>query len=92
MRRRDFLRLTGFAASAVVLPAWAKPELPLVIWFSYGDEKTVGSYHAAVQKGLRERGLVDGQTIRFESYFAQFSKERVQQLIPEIIAKTARRG
>lgn len=87
MERRDFLRLTGLVASSVALPAWAKPELPFVIWFSYGDEKTVGSYHAAVQKGLRERGLIDGQTIRFESFYANFSKERVQQLIPEIIAR-----
>lgn len=87
MHRRDFLRLTGWAAATTALPVRAQAKLPLVVWLSYADEKTVGSYHASVQKGLRERGLIDGQTIRFESYFAQFSKERVQQLIPEIIAK-----
>jgi putative ABC transport system substrate-binding protein len=87
MLRRDFLRFTGLTASIVALPTLAKPELPLVVWFSYADEKTVGSYFNSVQKGLRERGLIDGQTIRFEAYFAQFSKERVQQLIPEIVAK-----
>jgi len=87
MRRRDFLRLTGFAASSLALPAWSRPELPLVIWFSYADEKTVGSYLRSVQKGLRDRGLVDGQTIRFEAYFAHFSKDRVRQMIPEIIAR-----
>lgn len=87
MQRRDFLRLTGLAACTTVLPVFAKPELPLVIWFSYADDKTVGSYLNSVQKGLRDRGLIDGQNIRFESYFAQFSKERVQQLIPEIIAR-----
>jgi len=87
MRRRDFLRWTGLAASTVALPVWAKSELPLVVWFSYADEKTVKSYFRAVQKGLRVRGLIDGQTIRFEAYFAGFSKEKVQQLIPEIIAR-----
>jgi putative ABC transport system substrate-binding protein len=87
MRRRDFLLLTGLAASAAFLPVYAQSRLPLVVWLSYADEKTVGSYYAAVRKGLRERGLIDGQTIRFEAYFAQFSKERVQQMIPEIIAK-----
>jgi len=65
----------------------ANTEPPLVIWFSYADEKTVGSYLRSVQKGLRDRGLIDGQTIRFETYFAQFSKERVQLMIPEIIGK-----
>jgi putative ABC transport system substrate-binding protein len=87
MRRRDFLRLTGLAASVAALPVFAREKLPLVVWFSYADEKTVGSYFHALQKGLRERGLIDGQIIRFEAYYAQFSKERVQQLIPEIIAK-----
>lgn len=87
MRRRDFLRLAGSVASTMALPALAKPELPLVVWFSYADETTAGSYFNALQKGLRERGLIDGQTIRFEAYFAQFSKERVKQMIPEIIVK-----
>lgn len=87
MQRRDFLRLAGLAASAAVLPVHAKPELPLVVWFSFADEKTVESYFSAVQNGLRSRGLVDGQTIRLETYYARFSKERVQQMIPEIIAK-----
>jgi putative tryptophan/tyrosine transport system substrate-binding protein len=87
MRRRDFLRFTGLAVSAAALPVLAQPPLPLVVWLSYADEKTVGSYFNAVQNGLRSRGLVDGQTIRLETYYAQFSKERVQQLIPEIIAK-----
>ena len=87
MRRRDFLRLTGLAATAAVLPVRAQTPLPLVVWLSYADEKTVGSYFHALEKGLRESGLVDGQTIRLEAYFAQFSKERVQKMIPEIIAR-----
>ena len=87
MHRRDFLRFSGLAASTLALPAWAKTELPLVVWFSFADEKTVESYFNAVQNGLRSRGLVDGQTIRLETYYARFSKERVQQMIPEIIAK-----
>ena len=87
MRRRDFLRVTGLVASATAWPVLAKPGLPLVIWFSYADEKTVGSYYNSVQKGLRDRGLINGQTIRFEAYFAEFSKERVKQMITEIIAK-----
>ena len=87
MHRRDFLRWTGLAVTATVLPARAQTPLPLVIWFSYADEKTVGSYFNSLQKGLRDRGLINGQTIRFEAHFANFSKERVRQLIPEIIAK-----
>lgn len=87
MQRRDFLRLTGLAATAAALPVFAQPPLPLVIWLSYADEKTVESYLKAVQNGLRERGLVDGRTIRFEAYYANFSKERLPQIIPEIIAK-----
>lgn len=87
MKRRDFLFLTGMAATAAVLPAWAQPQLPLVIWFSYADEKTVEWYYKSFLNGLRERGLVDGQTIRLESYFANFSKDKMQQMITEIIAK-----
>lgn len=87
MHRRDFLRWSSFAASVAALPVLAKPKLPLVVWLSYADETTVGSYFNALQKGLRGRGLIDGQTIRFEAHFAQFSRERVKQLIPEIIAK-----
>jgi len=87
MRRRDFLRATGLAVSAVALPVRAKDPLPLVIWLSFADEKTTHWYHQAVVDGLRERGLVDGQTIRFESYYANFSKDRLQALVREVIAR-----
>jgi len=87
MRRRDFLLLTVLAATVAAVPVRAQAPLPLVVWFSYADEKTVDSYFKSVQKGLRERGLIDGQTIRFEAYFARFSKDRVKQIIPEILAR-----
>jgi len=87
MRRRDFLLLTVLATTVAVLPVRAQAPLPLVVWFSYADEKTVDSYYKSVQKGLRDRGLIDGQTIRFEAYYARFSKDRVKQMIPEILAR-----
>jgi putative ABC transport system substrate-binding protein len=87
MQRRDFLRLAGLAASSTVLPVRAQQQLPRVVWLSYADEKTVAWYFKSVVDGLRERGLVDGRTIRLETYYANFSKERLHQIIPEVIAR-----
>lgn len=87
IRRRNFLLLAGIVLSVVNLPVIAQSRLPLVVWLSYADEKTVGSYFNSVHNGLRQRGLIKDQTIRFESYYAQFSKERLKQIIPEIISK-----
>jgi putative ABC transport system substrate-binding protein len=87
MQRRDFLCLTGLAAVAASPPIFAQSQRPLVILLSYADEKTVEQYFRSVLNGLRERGLIDGKTIRLEIYYAGFSKERLQQLIPEIIAR-----
>jgi len=87
MRRRDFLRVTGLAASTVAWPARAKDPLPLVVWLSFADETAAGWYHKAFVEGLRDRGLVDGQTIRLESNFASFSRDQAQQMIREIVAK-----
>jgi len=87
MRRRDFLRATGLAASTIALPARAKDKLPLVVWLSFADANTAGWYHKSVVDGLRARGLVAGQTIRLESYFANFSRVQAQKMIADIIAK-----
>lgn len=87
MLLRNFLFLTGLASSVISLPTLAQPHMPLVVWLSYADEKTVESYFNSVKNGLRQRGLIDGQTIRQENYYARFSKERLQQMIPEIISK-----
>lgn len=87
MLRRHFLLLALSALSVLTSPAFAQPKLPLVVWLSYADEKTVASYFNAVQNGLRQRGLIDGKTIRQENYYAQFSKDRLKQLIPEIVSR-----
>lgn len=86
MQRRQFLFVTGAAASGAALSALAQKQLPLVVWLSMADEQTVAWYLQAVQRGLRKHGLVDGQTIRFEAHFAGFSRERLREIIAQIVA------
>ncbi len=85
MRRRDFFRFLGAITLSTTFPVVGKAELPLVVWFSFSDEATAKQYFKAVEDGLRKLGLIDGKTIRFRSYFAGFSKQRMNELVPQII-------
>jgi len=87
VRRRDFLGISAALTATAAWPTWAKSELPLVIWVSYADRKTVSWYVKSVEKGLYDRGLINGKNIRFETYYADFSKDRLKQITADIVAR-----
>ena len=88
--RRTFLTGTGAVLLAAPLAAKAQQagSHPRIGWLVFGTPFTETSpdLEAAVLRGLRERGYVDGKTITIEYRYAQGRRER----LPELAADLAR--
>ena len=50
-----------------------------------GDPEGVGR-HAALTAGLKERGWIDGETARLETYWAGGSMARIREVVPQLVA------
>jgi len=89
MRRRAFITLLGGTAAAWPLGALAQqPALPIVAVFSAGSPAGASpTYAAALRKGLREAGFVEGQNVVFDFRFADNNPD----VLPEIAADLVRR-
>ena len=48
---------------------------------SEGDPEGIGRY-AALVAGLKERGWIDGDTAKFETYWAGGSVARIREIVP----------
>jgi putative ABC transport system substrate-binding protein len=93
MRRRDFIAgLGGAAALSVHWPISASAQQPgrprriaILMGVKEGDPEGVGRY-AALAAGLKERGWIDGDTAKFESYWAGGSVMRIREIVPGLVA------
>src|ERR1700738_1807241 len=96
MRRRDFIAgLGGAAALAVHWPISASAHqsgrprrIAILMGVKEGDPEGVGRY-AALAAGLKERGWTDGDTAKFESYWAGGSVMRIREIVPGLVASAA---
>jgi len=89
MKRRTFLAGTGAVLLAAPLAAEAQQagRHPRIGWLVFGSPFTETSpdLEAAVLRGLRERGYVDGRTITIEYRYAQGRKERLPELAADLV-------
>ena len=88
MRRREFITLIGAAATTWPLAARAQQSaMPVIGVLSSASSGDYGPALAALHKGLRERGYVDGQNVKVEYVFANEQYDR----LPELAANLVRR-
>src|SRR6202048_3536546 len=93
MRRRDFIAGLGGAAalsvhwtiSAAAQQAGWPSRIAILMGVKEGDPEGVGRY-AALAAGLKERGWIDGDTAKFESYWAGGSVMRIAEIVPGLVA------
>jgi putative tryptophan/tyrosine transport system substrate-binding protein len=86
MKRREFLRLIGGAAS---WPFAARAQLsnkpPLIGYFAGGKQAVVSDLVNSFLKGLRELGHSDGRDVHIEYRFAEGRPERLNILAEEVV-------
>ena len=88
MDRRTFLAGTGAVLLAAPLSAWAQPvKKPWRIgYLSGGSSPVMAPYVAAFREGLRNRGLIEGETIVVEYRWADGNNEKLPALAGEVVA------
>src|ERR1700682_6548061 len=93
MRRREFIgSLGGAAVFSVWRPAVIKTQQPgrprriaILMGVREGDPEGAGRY-AALVAGLKERGWIDGDTAKLETWWAGGSIARIREIVPELVA------
>jgi len=89
MKRREFIRLLGGAASAWPLAARAQSQaMPTIGFLNGATAEGYAPYLKAFLEGLKQLGFVDGRTVRIEYRWAGGRYER----LPELAAELVRRG
>jgi putative ABC transport system substrate-binding protein len=89
MKRRDFIKLLGGAASAWPMAAGAQqPSVPVIGFLHGGSPEVTPSLVAAFRKGLSETGFVEGRNVSIEFRWANNDT----RLLPELAADLVRRG
>ena len=87
MRRRDFIALVGGAASAWPIAARAQQgAMPVIGVLSPVSAATSARNIAALRKGLRDLGYIEGRTIAIEYRFAEGVSERLARFAAELAA------
>jgi putative ABC transport system substrate-binding protein len=83
MRRRDVI--AGFGASAIwPLGAPAQQSQPVIGLLSSLSMKPVAKFVAAIHRGLKDRGFVEGQNLKIEQRWADGKYDRLPALAKEL--------
>jgi putative ABC transport system substrate-binding protein len=85
MKRREFIAAIG-ATAIWPLSAHAQKSAMPVIGLLHEGKPFLPATSAALEAGLREFGLIDGQTIRIEYRWAETQFDRLPKLAAELVA------
>lgn len=87
MQRRELLTALGFSVMLKALPAWSQGNVPRVVWFSYGDARSVEGMLAAFTKGMQQQGYVVGRNVTIDLVMGEFSQEKTYRLAEQLVAR-----
>lgn len=88
MRRRDFIRFLGGAATCLPLTAHGQQpgRLPTIAFLGV-DDSSWGLRTSAFAQRLREQGWIEDRTVLIRYYWTQGRPERVVELAAEILSR-----
>src|SRR5262249_4673920 len=88
MRRRDFIKVIAGSVAAWPLAARAQqPAMPVVGYLDGGSLGTSAQVVAAIRKGLRETGYVEGRDVVIEYRWAEGNYDRLPVLVPDLVRR-----
>ena len=87
MRRREFITLIGGAAAWPLAARGQQPAMPVVGLLSTRASGDDPHLVAAVRRGLRETGFIEGQNVAFEYRFAENQNDRLPALAADLVRR-----
>ena len=85
LKRRDFITLLGGAAVAWPLAARAQQAMPVVGFLQTGAAGATAHMEAALHRGLKEVGYVEGQNVGMVYRYGDGQYDRLQTLVADLV-------
>lgn len=87
MKRREFIKLVGVAATGLPLAALAQQQMPLVGFLNSASPDTYRFNADSFREGLKKAEFVDGKNVRIEERWARGDYDALPALAAELVAK-----
>ena len=87
MRRRDFVRLLGAAATWPIGARAQQPTMPVIGFVNTASPQGYARPLSAFLKGLSETGYVDGRNVAIEYRWAEGDADRLPGFIAELVRR-----
>ena len=89
MRRREFIKLLGGAATAWPLAAWAqRPAMPIIGYLDSRSPEMMEDRLRSLRGGLKEVGYIEGENVTIVYRWAEDRTDRLPLLATELVGRS----